>query len=107
MVDTVKIKNEVLELSTETRKWQMQNGEYRAMTKETFSELMQPKFEYLYTNSKTLFERCIMGDLNMQQFNYMLSMLDKVNDGKDYKAASQEVGQKFVDIYVKPLIDNK
>lgn len=107
MVDTVKIKSEVLELSNETQKWQMQNGEYRAMIKETFIELMQPKFEYLYTNSKTLFERCIIGDLNMQQFNYILSMLDKVNAGKDYQAASQEIGQKFVDIYVKPLIEDK
>ena len=107
MTDAVKIKSEVLDLSNETRKWQMQNGDYRNMTKETFSELMQPKFEYLYTNSKTLFERCIMGDLNMQQFNYILSMLDKVNAGKDYQSASQEIGQKFVDIYVKPLIENK
>ena len=107
MTDAVKIKSEVLELSSETRKWQMQSGDYRNMTKETFIELMQPKFEYLYTNSKTLFERCIIGDLNMQQFNYILSMLDKVNAGKDYQSASQEIGQKFVDIYVKPLIENK
>ena len=107
MVDTVKIKSEVLDLSKETHKWQMQNGEYRSMTKENFIEIMKNKYNYLHTNSATLFQRCVMGDLNMEQFNYILSMLDKVNDGKDYQAASQEVGQKFVDIYVKPLIDNK
>jgi hypothetical protein len=107
MVDTLKIKSEVMELSKETRKWQMQNGEYRGMTKEIFIELMKTKYDYLYTNSSTLFERCIMGDLNMEQFNYMLNMLDKVNAGKDFQAASQEVGQKLVDIYVKPLIENK
>ena len=107
MVDTVKIKSEVMELSNETRKWQMQNGEYRSMTKENFIEIMQNKYNYLYTNSSTLFERCVMGDLNMEQFNYMLKMLDEVNAGKDYQTISQAVGQKLVDIYVKPLIEDK
>lgn len=37
MVDTLKIKSEVMELSNETRKWQMQNNEYRNMTKENFT----------------------------------------------------------------------
>ena len=104
MVDTVKIKNEVLELSKDTQKWQMQNGEYRSMTKEIFVDLMKTKFDYLYTNSSTLFDRCVMGDLNMEQFNYILTMLDKVNSGKDFQSASKEVGQKLVDIYVKPLL---
>jgi hypothetical protein len=107
MVDTVKIKSEVIELSKETRKWQMQNGEYRGMTKEIFFELMKTKYDYLYTNSSTLFDRCVMGDLNMEQFNYMLKMLDEVNAGKDYQTVSQAVGQKLVDIYVKPLIEDK
>ena len=107
MVDTVKIKSEVMELSNETRKWQMQNGEYRSMTKENFIEIMQNKYNYLYTNSSTLFERCVMGDLNMEQFNYMLKMLDEVKAGKDYQTVSQAVGQKLVDIYVKPLIEDK
>ena len=107
MVDTVKIKLEVIELSKETRKWQMQNGEYRGITKEIFIELMKTKYDYLYTNSSTLFDRCVMGDLNMEQFNYMLKMLDEVNAGKDYQTVSQAVGQKLVDIYVKPLIEDK
>ena len=107
MVDTGKIKSEVIELSKETRKWQMQNGEYRGMTKEIFFELMKTKYDYLYTNSSTLFDRCVMGDLNMEQFNYMLKMLDEVNAGKDYQTVSQAVGQKLVDIYVKPLIEDK
>lgn len=107
MVDTVKIKSEVMELSTETRKWQMQNGEYRNMTKENFTEIAKNKYNYLYTNSLTLFERCVIGDLNMDQFNYMLKMLDEVNAGKDYQTVSQAVGQKLVDIYVKPLIEDK
>ena len=105
MVDTIILRNEVAELNDETRKWQGKRPEYRDMSIETFAEQMKNKFEYLYTNSATLFERCIKGDLNMEQFNYMVNMIDKVNSGKDYQAVSQEVGQKLVDIYVKPLIE--
>jgi len=107
MIDTIILRKEVEELSDETRKWQIKRIEYRDMSIETFIEQMKIKFEYLYTNSSTLFERCIKGDLNMEQFNYMVNMIEKVNAGKDYQAVSQEVGQKLVDIYVKPLIEDK
>jgi hypothetical protein len=107
MVDTIILRREVAELNDETRKWQVKRVEYRDISIETFSEQMKMKFEYLFTNSSTLFERCIKGDLNMEQFNYMVNMIDKVNAGKDYQAVSQEVGQKLVDIYVKPLIEDK
>ena len=107
MVDTVILRKEVKELNDETRKWQLKRPEYREMSIETFTEEMKIKYEYLYTNSSTLFERCVKGDLNMEEFNYMVNMIDKVNSGKDYQAVSQEVGQKLVDIYVKPLIEDK
>jgi len=107
MVETSIIRKEVYQLLDETRKWQSKRAEYRDMTIETFTEQMKVKFEYLNTNSSTLFERCIQGDLNIQQFNYMITMIDKVHAGQDYQAASQEVGQKLVDVYVKPLIQDK
>ena len=107
MVETYIIRKEVSQLLDETRKWQSKRPEYRDMSIELFTEQMQSRFEYLFTNSSTLFERCIKGDLNMEQFNYMISMIDKVNSGKDYQTASTEVGQKLVDIYVKPLIEDK
>ena len=104
MINTAIIRKEVSRLMDETRKWQTKRPEYREMSIETFTEQMKVKFEYLNTNSSTLFERCVKGDLNISEFNYMLNMIDKVNAGQDYQAASQEVGQKLVDIYVKPLI---
>ena len=107
MVETSIIRKEVSQLIDETRKWQLKRPEYREMSIETFTEQMKVKFEYLNTKSSTLFERCVKGDLNIEEFNYMLNMIDKVNAGQDYQAASQEVGQKLVDIYVKPLIKDK
>jgi hypothetical protein len=107
MVETAIIRKEVSQLMDETRKWQTKRPEYRDMSIETFTEQMKVRFDYLNTNSSTLFERCIKGDLNLEQFNYMITMIDKVNNGQDYQAASQEVGQKLVDVYVKPLIQDK
>ena len=106
-IDTIKLRQEVSDICNEKYLWQLQRPEYRDMSIDTFTEQMKVKFEYLNTNSSTLFERCVKGDLNLQQFNYMISMIDKVNAGQDYQAASQEVGQKLVDVYVKPLIKDK
>lgn len=107
MSNPEQIRKEVLELMSDTRIWHSQR-EFKGLTKEQFGDQMKIKYEYLYTNSSTLFERCIMGDLNMNQFNYMISMLEKVNSGKsDYKSVSTEVGQKLVDVYVKPLLNDK
>ena len=103
MSNPEQIKTDVFSLMTDTRKWHAQR-EYKGVSREQFESEMQNKYNYLYTNSSTLFGRCIAGDLNMEQFNFMLDMLKKVNAGKDYQTVSQEVGQKLVDIYVKPLI---
>jgi len=106
MSNPTQIRDEVLGLTSDTRLW-VSKREITKITKEQFTEEMKSKYNYLYSNSSTLFERCIVGDLNMEQFNYMIAMLEKVNSGKDYQKISQEVGQKLVDVYVKPLISDK
>jgi hypothetical protein len=105
-INTIKLKEEVYGLIEDMHSWHFKRS-YRDLDKELFVEEMKKKYEYLYTNSQTLFERTLQGDLNFEQFEYMLSMLNKVNDGNDYQKVSQEVGQKLVDIYVKPMLDKK
>jgi hypothetical protein len=106
MTNPSQINDEVLKLMSDTRLWHSQR-EFKGLTKDMFIELMKSKYNYLHTNSSTLFDRCIAGDLNIEQFNYMINMLKKVNEGKDYQQASTEVGQKLVDIYVSPLLNDK
>ena len=106
-IDTIKLRQEVSELCNESRKWQLKRPEYRDISIELFTEQMKLNYEYLNTNSSTLFEQCIKGEINMEQFKYMMNKLDEVNSGKDYNTVSQEIGQKLVDVYVKPLIDEK
>ena len=103
-LNPVQIKKEVLDLMSDTRIWHSQR-EFKNINREVFIEQMKQKYIYLYQNSSTLFDRCIEGDLNMEQFNFMITMLEKVNDGKDYQQASTEVGQKLVDVYVKPMLN--
>ena len=95
-----------MKLMADTRLWHSQR-QFKGLSRELFLEEMKNKYNYLYTNSSTLFDRCIAGDLNMEQFNYMINMLKKINDGKDYQEASKEVGQKLVDIYVSPMLGDK
>jgi hypothetical protein len=106
MVDISKVREEVIKLINETNKWHSKR-EYRELNKNEFVEEMIRQFEYLYTNSKTLFEMTMQGDLNLQQLDYMLNMISKVNNGADYHSTSVQVGQKLVDTYVKPMLDKK
>ena len=106
MLDTSKLKFEVNELGTDTRAWHSKR-EFQDMDHTQFIDAMKTKYKYLFTNSATLFEKVIQGDLNIQQLDYMLLMIDKVNGGADYHDTSVEVGQKLVDVYVKPMLDKK
>ena len=85
MLDTEKIKNEVNALMDDTRKWHAKR-ENSNLDREGFTNVMKEKYNYLYSNSSTLFERCIQGDLNLQHLDYILSMLNRVNAGADYQA---------------------
>ncbi len=106
MVDTQQLKKEVSGLCRDTLNWFMKK-DFRELDKPLFTETMSNKYNYLYTKSTTLFERCMTGELNTEQLEFMLKMLDKVNNGADYQKTSTEVGQHMVDVYVKPMLDNK
>ncbi len=105
-IDTKRLKDEVYGLIEDMHSWHFKRN-FRELDKDGFVEAMKTKYEYLYVNSQTLFERTLQGDLNFEHFEYMLTMLDKVNAGGDYQKVSQEVGQQLVDVYVKPMLDKK
>lgn len=108
MLDIQKLKLEVYALCDDTINWfTKKKDEYVHLNKSEFIDTMKIKYEYLYNNSVTLFDRCIIGDLNIQQLDFILEMLNKINNGADFHTTSVAVGQKLVDVYVKPLIDTK
>jgi hypothetical protein len=89
MLDTEKIRKEVSELANDTRIWHSMR-EFGDLNNDEFTEVMKSKYEYLYSNSSTLFERSMKGDLNMQQLNFMLDMIEKV------KTMNSEYNQKIL-----------
>jgi len=102
-VDTARIRIEVENLMEDSKKY-MHKCAYNEFSKEGFITEMKAKYDYLSTNSATLFEQAIKCEVNMQQLNYMLNMLDKVNAGANYHNTSVEVGQKLVDTYITPVL---
>ena len=104
MTDTKKLKNEVYKLLDKVKKHNNNEIPYN-VPNTTFTNQMKEKYNYLYTNSLTLFERCLKNDLNLEQFEYMMRMIDKINNGSDYNKTSIEVGQKLADIYIHPVIN--
>ena len=109
MTDPAKIRECVNGIILERKRWR--NGEdYHGFTKKEFGEVMVSKYTYLSDNSKTMFEKCIDGEMDnpdqMQKLEYMLSMLERVQSKQNtYENVSKEIGQKFADEYVKPLVD--
>jgi hypothetical protein len=106
MLDTKQIKSEVEQLQADVRSWKMKEDQFRGMSLAVLTANMKTKYEYLFNNSNTLFNNCMNGSINNSQLDYMLAMIDKVNGGGDYNTASIAVGQKLVDIYVKPMLDD-
>lgn len=103
VIDTAKIRFEVNNLMEDSKRY-MHKSAYTEMSKADFITEMKTKYDYLYTKSTTLFDQTIKCEVNLEQLDYMLQMLDKVNKGADYHNTSVEIGQKLVDIYIKPVL---
>ena len=103
VIDTAKIRFEVNYLMEDSKRY-MHKSAYTEMSKNDFITEMKNKYNYLHTNSTTLFEQAIKCEVNMEQLDYMLRMLDKVNKGADYHNTSVEIGQKLVDTYITPVL---
>lgn len=60
------------------------------------------EFSLKYT---VIFLKTLEGELDMDQFSYMIDMASKVNDDKiTNHDASVEIGEKLVNQYVKPIL---
>tara|TARA_B100001964_G_C13853905_1_gene431375 strand:- start:120 stop:497 length:378 start_codon:yes stop_codon:yes gene_type:complete len=109
MIDPVKVRQDVNGIINERKRWK-NNEDYHGFTKKEFGQVMVSKYPYLSDNSRTMFEKCIDGEMEqpdqMEKLEYMLSMLERVQGNQhSYENVSKEIGQKFADEYVKPLVD--
>jgi hypothetical protein len=72
---------------------------------------MKTKYDYLYTGSKTLFDKVMSGELDNSEararLQQMLALMRSIHEGKrTQKDADMIFGKVMADKYVTPIVNN-
>ena len=69
---------------------------------------MQEKFSLIYKQQPSIFKMCLDGSMDIERLTFMINMVKKVKSNNiSEHDASVEVGQRLVDEFVKPKIEEK
>ena len=100
-----KIFQDVKEINTNVYKFK-NNKAFIGMTSEQFKEEMKQKYNDLYTSFNFIFNRAVSGNLDTNMFSFMISKAKLVqkNTLSNFDA-SKQVGEKLVNTFVKPTLD--
>lgn len=84
---------------------------YIELTLPNFINKMKQKYEYLYSGSKTLFDKVMTGELDNPEararLQQMLSLMQTIHTGKrTQKDADMVFGKVMADKYVTPIVNN-
>lgn len=84
---------------------------YRDISLPDFISKMKAKYEYLYTGSKTLFDKVMTGEFDKPEscsrLEQMLSLMRSIHEGKrTQKDADMIFGKVMADKYVMPIVNN-
>jgi hypothetical protein len=106
MKDPDKIWDEANKLKQDRYNWKM-GKDFQDCNKEDFTKRMQTKYNYIFTSSSTMFKNLIEDDMfDMNKLEYMINLMRSMKDKKKtFETASQEVGKRFADEYIQPLVD--
>ena len=106
MKDPDKIWEEANALKNDRYRWKM-GLNHKDCNKAEFVQKMEKTYKYLKESSSTIFNNLIEEDnIEMDKLKYMLDMMRTMGEKKTtYENASKEVGQRFADEYIKPLVD--
>jgi len=101
-----KIWDEANRFSTDKYNWKM-GKDFKDCNETEFTTKMEIKYNYLKSNTSSIFNQIIQQEkIDMDKLKYMLDMLRSIGKKQiSFENASKEVGQKFADEYVKPLVD--
>ena len=74
--------------------------------KEEFEKKMQERFNTIYKQQPSIFKMCVDGFMDIERLTYMINMVKKVkSNNMSEHDASVQVGQRLVDEFVKPKIE--
>ena len=106
MKDPDKIWDETNNLKKDRYNWKM-GKDYKDCNKDEFEKKMESKYVYLFESSSTIFKNIIEDEnFDMDKLKYMIDMLRSMKEKKKtFETASKEVGERFANEYVKPLVE--
>jgi len=84
---------------------------YKELALPDFINKMKTKYDYLYTGSKTLFDKVMSGELDNSEararLQQMLALMRSIHEGKrTQKDADMIFGKVMADKYVTPIVNN-
>ena len=106
MKDPDKIWDEANKLKQDRYNWKM-GKDFQECNKDDFTKRMETKYNYIFTSSRTMFKNLIEDDkFDMGKLRYMINLMRSMKEKtKSFETASEEVGKRFADEYIQPLVD--
>lgn len=105
--DTSGLIEEVKEMKNRIVLYHMKKND-RHLTEEQFIKKIEKDYKNLYDNFPNIFQKVMLGTLEIERLEFMLKMVGEVKTKKLSKhEASVVVGQELVDNIVKPNLEKK
>ena len=109
MIEPDEVEKRIIEITKSRRQWRSKDA-CRGVSVGDFKKKMLEEHSDFLKKCPILFEKAVNGDFekkdDQNKLKYMLSMMSKVNKKTHtFEDASKEVGQRFADEYVKPLVE--
>lgn len=106
MKDPEKIWQQANSLKKQRYEWKM-GINHKDCNREEFIAKMETTYSYLKESSNTIFKNLIEeDDFDMKKLKYMVDMMKSMKSKeKTLESASKEVGEKFAEEYIKPLVE--
>ena len=107
MPDTSYVIDDVKEIQNRIKLYDRKKID-RNLTQEQFTNKLKTDYQKLQDNFPTVFEKTLLGTLELNRLEFMLKMIGDIKKKKVTKhEASVVVGQELVDNIVKPTLPDK
>lgn len=107
MPDTSYVLDDVREMKNRIELYHLKKTD-RHLTEDQFTSKLEKNYSKLYENFPSIFEKVMMGTLEISRLEFMLKMIQDIKKKKVTKhEASVVVGQELVDNIVKPELNSK
>ena len=80
---------------------------YNDLSQKEFEERMIQEYSYIKNNFDSIYTQCLSGHMDLNVITYMINQAKQIQKNKlSNHDASVNVGQKLVDTFIKPKLEN-